>query len=480
VNKKFNVNESLDIISTIHKQGMGEPEAYIGLLRKPTPEETPEMIGSFKPSELKSLFPQIVEHLLVDAYFTVNSYYMSDSMKESYKTDYGFQPLFRKEIFLRYLKACYVDLDVGRPGDKEKQKRRTANETLKRIADLEDQGKIPNVSMTAKSGQGVYAFWLLHDIESDTRSQRAWFEKIALYKQIHRELHKKFKGYAPDGKAIDAARYLRIPNTLHGKVKREAKYKITLDQYGQLFVYSLKELAEFLNIPITKSAIPKEIRLLNEPSFREIKEKGSAPNRIKGFQGISVKRIIDYRTIEQINGGWDQGYRRQKLLNFAYFFSLAGLPQADALRALEQSALNCNPPYPSDPTDQALRSIVRKAYTKPRMKNTATLLKLYQVTKEQAIEFELETIIPDDLRKEREAENKLKPTKTEQARLEREQALKRIIKEHGLYSIKLRRLETMFKEMGIKNCSRTTIGKDLKRMKIELLRASGRPKKEST
>jgi len=463
----------LDMILAVHRQGIGEPEGFIGFMRKSEDASGLENIGSFKASELKAYFPQLVEHLLKDSYFTVNSPFGF----APYKTKYGFQGVLRKEKHMRYLRSCYVDLDVGRPESKEKQKRKTASATIKRIIDLQDKGKIPNASIIARSGRGVYAFWLLHDIESDYRSQRAFPEKITLYKQINSGLQKKFKGYAPD-KVKDASRVLRVPNSIHTGSGRQVTYWIQADQDGQGFVYSLKELAEFLDIPITNSAIPKEIRLVEDPYIRKIKNRGSAPERKKGFNELQAKRIRDYLRIEQFKGGFKKGYRRRILTVYTEFLSKVGYSKKDALQLVERSALNCVPSYPSDDTDHTVSKLINDVYSgTPHNYRNETLCKLFQVTKTEAIEFNLESIIPDDLRKERESERKLKPSKREQARLERLEAIKKIIEIHGIYT-RCRTVTKMLSGMGIKT-NRTTVNKDLTSLGIEL-RASGRPKKEST
>jgi len=472
----MNKEIDLNMILAIHKGGIGEnedegTEGYVAFMKKSEDAPGLENVGSFKASELKAYFPQLVDHLLKDSYFTVNSPFGI----APYKTKYGFSGVIRKEKQMRYLRSCYVDLDVGRPESKEKQKRKTASATIKRIIDLQDKGKIPNASILARSGQGVYAFWLLHDIESEYRSQRAYPEKITLYKQINSELQKKFKGYAPD-KVKDASRVLRVPGSMHTKAGRQVTYWIQADQDGQGFVYSIKELAEFLKIPITESSVPKEISLLQEPAYRKIKARGSAPGRKKGFNELQAKRIRDYLRVEQFNGGFKKGYRRRVLTAYTEILRKAGYSKKDALPLVERSAGNCVPSYPSDDTDHLVIKIVSNVYSEKHVRNwkNKTLCSLLQVTRSEAIEYELETIVPDDLRAERIAEKKAQPSKTELLRTERREAIRKIIEVMGIY-ISCRKVTKRLEEMGIKT-NRTTVNRDLTELGIEL-RASGRPKK---
>lgn len=101
----LSAEEVVGILRTIHRADDG----YLSFARK---DEEGGMMANFsiQARELTEMFPAIVQWLTKDAYFTVNSSYrVADRLDKT-----GLPAPLRKEKHLRYLNACYVDLDVGR------------------------------------------------------------------------------------------------------------------------------------------------------------------------------------------------------------------------------------------------------------------------------------------------------------------------------------------------------------------------------
>ena len=84
--------------------------------------------------------------------FTINGFWRHDDRKTKGS---AVGPVAREQKDLKFLCACFVDLDfykVGLKFDKTKQ----------RLLNMAKEGIIPKPSILADSGRGLWAFWLLH------------------------------------------------------------------------------------------------------------------------------------------------------------------------------------------------------------------------------------------------------------------------------------------------------------------------------
>jgi hypothetical protein len=321
----------------------------------------------------------------------------------------GLPDVWRKEKHLRYLNACYVDLDVGRPESAIPEQRTTWWQAVAVAGELMDNGELPYASIFAKSGRGVYLFWLLRDPHNPNAPQRYWPEKLTLYKMVNRAIGSRLAALAPDRAAHDAARVLRVPGTLHAKTKHPATYLIPTTASGQPYTYTLSELAEFFGVAETEASLPEATRqdslIVTAHKYlgRETKALGSQPNRVKGRIQLNAQRAQDLVTLEQYRQGWTKGQRHFCLDLYAQFLRLAGNAPQDTLEALETMAANCKPPYPSDPNDPRLTRIVEHAYAStPKRHLNASLVRWLRITPELARALELLTILPPEVAAERQ------------------------------------------------------------------------------
>ena len=360
-------------------------------------------------SELKGMFPGVAHWFTQDAFFTVNSPYRAAPWDNRIT---GMPDVWRKEMHLRYLNACYVDLDVGRPNDQNPHARIEWREATMIAGRLMDDGVIPQASIMARSGRGVYLFWLLHKKGDPTIPPWAGSRHITLYKQINRALGDRLHAAAPDP-IHDASRVLRIPGTLHSKTQKPATYQIQLDDHGRPYTYTLEELAGFMGIKVVSSHLPRHIREVATPGAtaataqdsqysRPTKNKGSVPKRIKGQIELNAKRAADMVKLEQYHGGWPQGHRYESLRIYANFLHRSGVTDEEAVTAMKVMAKNCTPPYPTDATDTPVADIYKNTKQNPRKYRNETLLRWLRVTPETARELELESIVPDEVKAERD------------------------------------------------------------------------------
>lgn len=407
----------VDSILAIHR----DPGGYIGFVRKPDPAAPPRLDRNGKPytfenlfsvhaDELRSMFPALAHWLTHDAYMTVHAYHRAAPYPNRQT---GLPDVWRKEKHLRSLTACYADIDSGRPESDEPGAALTWRQAQHEAEALADAGVIPYPSIMARSGRGVYLFWLLRDEKEPDKLPHAWPEKVQLYKACNRALNDRLRAHAlpADPKAIDAARVLRVPGSIHRKALRRVRYVIQLDDHGRGFVYTLPELAAALDLPALDGDLPEATRKLARPAqWRRVKTPGAAPLRSHGALALNALRAQDLLTLQAHRGGFlkrgakypdgsTSPGRRFMLTLYANFLRGSGAIPAAALDALRSMAANMLPPWPDDPGDPTPAALVAEEYATVRRRrwNNTTLCALLGISADLARQLELKTIRPLDV-----------------------------------------------------------------------------------
>jgi len=408
----------VDQILAIHRDRQG----YIGFVRKPDPAAPPRLDRNGKPyswenlfsiraDDLRSMFPALAHWLTHDAYMTVNAYYRAAPYTNRQT---GLPDVWRKEKYLRSLNACYADIDCGRPESEEPGGALDWRQAQHEAEALADAGVIPQPSIMARSGRGVYLFWLLRDEhEPDKLPPHAWPEKVELYKACNRALNERLRAnrLPADQAAIDAARVLRVPGSIHRKALRRVRYVIQLGDDGRGFVYTLPELAAALDLPALDGDLPEATRKLARPAqWRRVKTPGAAPLRSHGAAALNALRATDLRTLEQHRGGFlkrgakypdgsTSPGRRFVLTLYANFLRGSGAALADACAAACSMAANMLPPWPDEPGDPTPQALVAAEYATNRRRrwSNAKLCALLGISADLARELELKTIRPRDV-----------------------------------------------------------------------------------
>lgn len=443
------------------------------------------------------MFPAIANWLVLDSYFTVNSYYRTAPYVN--RTT-ALPDVWRKEKDLSHLTACYSDVDCGRPESDEPSQRQDWRAAQHNAQLLMDAGVIPQASIMARSGRGIYLFWLLRDWSDPMKLQKAWPEKILLYKSINRALDQRLRDQQlpADLRAIDAARVLRVPGSVHRKARRRVTYIVQLDQYGKGFVYTLPELAQFLKLAAVDADLPDNTRALAKPAkWRRVKNPGSAPARSYGMRRLNALRAQDLLIIAQAKGGickrgmkYPDGStscgRRFTLTLYANFLCGCGETQSTTLDKLRELAAGMKPPYPSDPPDQdpPLETLTEEEYStkKRRRWSNAKLCALYGITAQKAREWNLQTVVPVKVAEER---HQSRPTQKQRAE-EATEWLRVYIEEVAQCWPSCRVAARMLTENGYP-CTHATTAKYLKTLEpiskqfgeLEVIRRrGGRPRKK--
>ncbi len=429
--------------------------SIVGFLRKNGESKTGvENLFALPKQEIRAMLPGLARWLLRDAYFTVNGYNATAPFNIK-KT--GLPGVWRKEKNLRYLNAVYADLDIGRAGAIG-PRGLSVNEASQVLIDLLTGGTIPQLSMSAQTGRGMYAFWILRDDDDENapitfKGQRNFVETLALYKKVNRAIYKRLECLAAD-RICDAARILRVPGTLHSGTDENCFYKVTFDSHGQLVTYTLRELAAAFGVPILEKSLPREREWTPNPSPQN-------PKKANGPKALAAARARDLVTLEQWRGGWTKGNRRFCLRLYAQFLRAAGVQITEAEQAVETMAGNCQPAYPSDDSDQTVKALLREVWLEPFNKAHYTqlnLVKWLQITGEEARELELERLLPVEVRDER---NAAKSGTRASGTTARRAAIEAIIEARGMLSE--REFASELQAKGI-NASAATVHRDLKAM----------------
>lgn len=483
----------LDSILTLHR----DPGGYIGIVRKPDPEHSQldkhgrprqfENLFSIRAEDLRTMLPAFAEWLAQDSYFTINAYYRPAPYRNPIT---GLPDVWRKEKYLSKLTACYADIDCGRPDSEEPGAALEWRQAQYEAAILADSGVIPQPSIMARSGRGVYLLWILRDEKEPSKPPHAWPEKVQLYKLCNRALNALIRTHAlpADKAAVDAARVLRLPGSIHRKTGRRVEYVVQLDQAGRGFVYTLPELASFLKLPAPAAELPPATRSqAKPPQYRRVKRPGSAPLRSSGPKALAALRAQDLVTIETARGGfrkrgekYEDGStspgRRRLLTLYAGFLRGSGADPAAALGSLQTMAANMRPPYPSDGPgeDPPIETIVQQEYAgvKRRWRNE-TLCSLLGITAETALALELQTIRPAAVAREAD---KARPLRTDLV-ARRQEFARQYLERHR--RVTARGLANAYFHAGFTaGANRQTANNDLNALGYVMNRsAGGRPRK---
>ena len=481
----------IDSLLTLHR----DPKGYIGFVRKPQHPQLDkygkpkiwENLFSIRAEDLKTMLPAFAEWLSQDSYFTVCSYYRPAPYTNP-KT--GLPDVWRKEKYLSKLTACYTDIDSGRPESEDPGAALNWREAQYEAGVLADKGVIPQPSVMARSGRGVYLFWLLKDEKDPTKPPHAWPEKLQLYKLCNRALNSRIRthGLPADKAAIDAARVLRMPGSIHRKTGRRVEYIVQLDETGRGFIYTLPELARILELPAPTGELPAATRSLAArlPQYRRVKKPGSAPLRSHGQQKLQALRAQDLLTIETWRGGFKkrgQKYndgstspgRRYILTLYAGFLRGAKESPETTTAALRAMAKNMRPPYPSDcpSEDPPIESIVQAEYSsKTRRWGNKKLCALLGITADVARELELQTIRPPDVAREIDQARPLRADLINERREFARQYLEKYRR------VTARALANAYHHAGFIGANRQTANIDLNSLGYVMNRsAGGRPRK---
>jgi len=431
----------VDAIELIHRHQDG----WITFCRQVN--DNMENLGGVRANRLREYLPKLLPFLMIDAYFSLNASYRAYRTRND---ETGLLHGDRREISLRYLNACYVDLDTykGSPPLEWPM-------NLAAVLDAAERDVIPPPSIIVRSGRGLYLIWLLANERTGALQTAKPWER-AMYSQVNRALAERLNGYNPSLYADsihDAARVLRVFGSINSKSREPVLAQVQVTARGMAPSYALDEMAELVGVP---RILPRDHYRI--PAGREIRNRGSAPNRRRGPEALARHRADDVLAIAQDVGGFPHGMRGRALAYLAEFMRWGGWTLSETTATVAQVAAGCRPAYPHEANDVAPERIALDAFkaTSRRRHQSARLAAWFKVTDEQAERLGLTSIIPERTRDKR----RLAPSPREQAQEERRALIRKMIEERPGDYPSLRVMQRRLAEQGVK-ASVETIRKDV-------------------
>jgi hypothetical protein len=173
-----------------------------------------------------------------------------------------------------------------------------------------------------------------------------------------------------DAAATDAARYIRVPGSLHIETENEVRWWIQGTGENS-YSYTLKQLAEFFSIRMCKR-LPAEKRALEECS-------GQHPrgNRARGHIKANQNKLVAFDTIMSLRGGgFPEGQRNNAAWMYAMLLKQNGVHRRDARLKLEQMSSDCKPPLSSGELAAAIKTGYKREMRKLRYHRMADVLQV--------------------------------------------------------------------------------------------------------
>ena len=253
---------------------------------------------------------------------------------------------------------------------------------------MADGGSIPQPSIMAYSGRGVYCWWLIHD-DGTTKAARCHDHLIArhgLYTRLQRELYERTKHLAADRNALDAPHFFRVPGSIHRKAGREVRYMLLAGSDGIAASYTLAALAKHLDVPA---------RLETHTTPAAIGAGTSYPNRRKGAQAQAQKYIDEFVTLEAYRGGFSQGTRRAAIEFLCVQMQKARYSPPEIRAAAERLQAACNPPEPDShyTPGKVADEVINRLY-EPMNTRMPTWAKRLKITETEVTDLRLSILVP--------------------------------------------------------------------------------------
>jgi hypothetical protein len=298
---------------------------------------------SVRIDHLQTYFPQYREQLLKDSFVGINA----DWRLARGKGLCGY-PLHRTDG-LRYLCACYVDLDYYKLGLQ-------FGAVFGTIISLQDQGKIPPASIIVRSGRGIWLLWLLHDPKNPYQAQGAFPEKIDLYLRVERAIVDRLSDLGADTAARCAVRRIRIPGSFHTGSEQYVQWWVQGKENGG-YSYTLAELAKAFGVG-------QKLHHAIKRAFIEGEKPKNKRNR--GWQRLASYRLREFSMLRSARGEFSKGCRNHAALIYAFLLRCSGVSREDAASEVASMGAECHPPLPLSACRAAIKSAFGRRLKKLR------------------------------------------------------------------------------------------------------------------
>lgn len=327
---------SLRLIEVIHRT-TDDPDSGVTFAVKPT--EFAGVPTHFTPictiprAELREWFPEMVEQLEHDSYFSINSFFIPRDKRTGQPTrraihpdlDHLPYPAQRAEL-TQYLNACYTDIDLYKVEGLD------FGTAVGKVLSMADSGKIPQPSLYLNSGRGLWVLWLLRDNRDGSKAPPAFSSLKRLYGKTQNAINARFRMQGADIQALDVSRFIRVPGSINSKANKKVAYLLPADSDGKPFSYTLEELADFFAVP--RAATPSATRDLAD-SDTETRRK-----KMRGALGRWTKELQRFEQLREMRAGSPPAFakgQRSRALRFYAGVLVAVRKMARRFRAREEA-----------------------------------------------------------------------------------------------------------------------------------------------
>ena len=170
-------------------------------------------IAAIRADTIGDFLPEIREHLTIDSYQSIQTFYRPGSDRDRSFCDPVFKMLpiaRRKTNEVRHLTNCWVELDCYRaaiePGT-----------AMGEVWNAATRNEVPIPSAFLLSGRGVWVFWRLRHRLEPMALPNGFGPERALGKQINQALVNRFRHLGADPVAVDMARIRRVIGSVNSK-----------------------------------------------------------------------------------------------------------------------------------------------------------------------------------------------------------------------------------------------------------------------
>lgn len=218
--------------------------------------------------------------------------YKNKGQKDFYITPNTFYKPYRANENIRHFRSLYIDVDLNVY---------SKIEAVYQVFLIAEKGEIPRPTMIVDSGQGIHLYWRIKD--APVGATYTWQE-------LEDYLYSKLKYLGADIKATDAARFLRLPETINSRNNKVCMILYINDE----IIYSMYDLREkYLNY-IKKNKSYKKPKKAHKTS----QNKKNNVLHLFNTYSLYMARISDLLTLCRLRNYEVTGYRN--MIMHCYIF----------------------------------------------------------------------------------------------------------------------------------------------------------------
>jgi len=362
--------------------------------RSASPDPPPKVQRSYRLSEM----PQVIAAL--------------DPTRDTWISQAEFIKPQRRLVYLLRLSLCFVDLDTYKT-----HWAGTAPEALAhRVWGYCLDDDLPVPSLILYSGRGLQVKWLL-----ERPLPRA---ALPRWNAVQKVLVERLELFGADPGARDAARLLRLVDTVNTRSGERVRVLWLNETNGEVQHYAFESLAEMI-LPRSREALKEQRQANAERRARLTVIPGSKTGNLRAFSGrqLAWDRLEDLRTLARLRGwtehGIPHGYRSKYIHWCLNFLLLSGAAHSSQLFQEAQALVREVCPDFTKEVRSVLSTLYRKAqayeagekiefggkqYPPLYTPKNSTLRELFAIT--DAETAHLKTLLTPAQAAEREAERK--------------------------------------------------------------------------